>query len=227
MIRIVVDNDRIGIPIPVAAVADLIGENTEVPTIEPESGWAATAQMVNVTGAEAAREVAVFEGMIQVETRIVRCRVTDPFVISGMHVRGVWMSVGVSIIVFLRGRTRFSPGRSSMLPAARRRGAMRWNVAAPNLRVPTTSMLLVLWRASRHSSQQGRDGSYQQRRRKKSDAVFQICLRCPAYSPVWLFAKPARLPGPQRRLQIGTTFGLSRIPRRSGTGHSQGQWARV
>src|SRR5271157_2930365 len=88
VIRIVIDRDLIGVPQPVAAVADVHRGNAEVEPAEPEAAWTSAAQPPNVPSADSAREPPVLERMIQVIPRIVRSAIVpDPFIAGSVYVR--------------------------------------------------------------------------------------------------------------------------------------------
>ena len=72
VIRIIVEDDLIGGPIPVAAVADVIGRYAEVESAEPEAARTASAETPDVSAANLTGKVSVLPGMVEMIVRIVR-----------------------------------------------------------------------------------------------------------------------------------------------------------
>ena len=100
MVWIFIDDDRVGIPDPVADICVLPGCDAPIPSVKPKAGRTASGEMKDVTGAEAAREVPVFPRMIHVVAPIVGLSVTDPFIVS-VNVRSVRVSGLVAEIMLL------------------------------------------------------------------------------------------------------------------------------
>lgn len=119
VIRVLVDHDLIGAPIPSIAEGKVNRSDGEVETAEPEALSTAASNAPHVALAETAIEVAVLPGMIQMIVGIVAAGiVADPFVV-GVDVRSVGMAILVDI--FWWCRMLFRLGRSR---------AMRRNVAS-------------------------------------------------------------------------------------------------
>ncbi len=93
MVGIVVDHNRIAVPQPIRAEADIVRSNAPIKVIEPKPLWAAAGQTKLVSLANAAGEVSVSEGLIQMIVRIVAAGVVShPFVTLGFDVRSRGMS---------------------------------------------------------------------------------------------------------------------------------------
>jgi hypothetical protein len=95
VVGIFVDHDLIAIPGPVAAEAEVDWSHTEVEAAEPEAAGATAAEVPDVAASEAAGEVAVFPGMIEMEPgSVVAVVVSDPGAVV-MDMRSFRMSVNV------------------------------------------------------------------------------------------------------------------------------------
>jgi len=100
VVGIFVDDDVVAVPEPVAAVGEIECADAEIEAAEPEAAGTASGEMPDVAAAEAAGEVAVLPGMIEMHAGIVTAGVVaDPFAV-GMDVRGVGMS---GLVVEVRG----------------------------------------------------------------------------------------------------------------------------
>jgi hypothetical protein len=104
VVGIFVNDNVIGVPEPVVAVADVIGSDAKVESAEPETVGAASGEPRYVAPAETSGEVAMFSGMVEVIVRIVGAAVVaDPLAI-GVDVRGIGMARLVVIVTgFLGG----------------------------------------------------------------------------------------------------------------------------
>jgi hypothetical protein len=121
VVGIVVDDDVVAIPEPVIAVSQVEIANAEIEASKPKAVGASSAEAPYVTAADAAGEVAVFPGMIEVEAHfVVAIVVSDPLAVV-VDVGGFGMTLMVSI---RRGRRR--PVRRGV----RRRGTIVGNVTA-------------------------------------------------------------------------------------------------
>src|SRR5580658_4853928 len=79
MVGVFVDDDLIAVPEPVTAEAEVESGHTEVEAAKPEAARTASGDAPHVAAAEAAGEVAVLPGMIEVESGVSRSSVmTDP-----------------------------------------------------------------------------------------------------------------------------------------------------
>lgn len=121
VVGVFVDYDVIGIPKPVIAEGEIKSRDGEVETAKPETAGATTPDAPDVAAAEAAGEVAVLPGVIEVEAGLVSAVVVPypPAVV--VDVRGF----GVTFIVAIGGL-----GRSFVRHAMRGRGTMMRNVTA-------------------------------------------------------------------------------------------------
>ena len=70
VIGIVVEDDLVGIPEPIVAIAVVVRGHAEVGAIEPEARGRASRQAPHMTRTEAAREVSVYPGVIEVVVRV-------------------------------------------------------------------------------------------------------------------------------------------------------------
>ncbi len=71
VVGVIVDHDVIAVPEPVIAVGKVKGADAEIEATEPESIGAASTESPRVAAANAASEVAVFPGMVQMEAGVV------------------------------------------------------------------------------------------------------------------------------------------------------------
>ena len=102
VIGIVVDDDVVAIPQPVAAVADIEGSDVEVESAEPEAAGTATAEVPDMATADPAFEMAMFPGMVEVKTGVVSSLVvTDPLAVA-VHVWCLGMAFLVAETLFGR-----------------------------------------------------------------------------------------------------------------------------
>ena len=98
MIRIIVDNDIVSVPVPVAGISKIIGCNAEVKSVEPETVWPTACQSPNVTRTKAAREAPMCPRMIQVIVGIIPSAVVSYPASIGMDVRRVRVSLCVAVV---------------------------------------------------------------------------------------------------------------------------------
>jgi len=98
VVGVFVDDDVVAVPEPVAAKADVIESDAEKEAAEPETIGAASGEAPDVVTAEAAGEMAVLPGMIEVVVRIVGAGVmADPFTVR-MDMRRVRVSGFVAVV---------------------------------------------------------------------------------------------------------------------------------
>ena len=71
VIGILVDDDLVGIPEPIVAIAYIRVSDVEIKAAKPEAPGTATGDAPNVAAAEAAGEVAMLPRMIEMEVRII------------------------------------------------------------------------------------------------------------------------------------------------------------
>src|SRR5271169_3297081 len=147
MVGVCVDYDIVAIPKPIIAEAKVKGSDGEVETAKPETVGTTSSDAPHVVTAEAAGEVAMLPGVIQVEAGLVSPVVVPHPLPIVVDVRGF----GVTFIV-----TIGSFGRSLVRHAMRGRGAMRGYVAATYC-MAAAFMATVL--------REGREGKCQQDRK--------------------------------------------------------------
>jgi len=124
VIGIFIDHDVVRIPKPVAGVGDVGIGNREIEVIEAEAGWAPASQSPDVAGAEAAGEVAMFPGMVEVEADVgATSVVTYPLVL--VDVGRFRMSLSISKMLFLTGCRGVMDSRRSVAWRFARREAVR------------------------------------------------------------------------------------------------------
>ena len=151
VVGILIDDDVIAIPEPVATVANVIRSHAEIEAAEPEAVGAASSQMPDVAAAEAARKASVLPGMIKVIVSIVGASaMANPFAI-GMDVRRIRMS---GLVVEVRRRRRRVRSRSR---------AVRGDVPDPAADVMTL-----------RQGEQGKQAANCQ----QSDKFFHVCPFC-------------------------------------------------
>lgn len=138
IVRVVVEHDVIGVPLPAIYKDKVNGGNAEEEAAEPETIATASAKPPYMTRAESARETAVLPGVIEVVARIISAFIVpDPLIIAGMNVGRVGVSSPVVEFAVVRGRrlrgTLFwsSPWRWRCVLG--RSGPASWNVPATNL----------------------------------------------------------------------------------------------
>ncbi len=123
MIGVLIDHDRVAVPVPVADETDVVRSNAEVEPAEPKTVGTSSFQMEDVIRPESAAEAAMLEWMTQMIVRIVTPRIMANPLTVGMHVRGVGMSGSIAEIGRLRGAMFFA--RRRLL--ARGRRPVGWN----------------------------------------------------------------------------------------------------
>lgn len=96
MIGVVVDDDIVAVPEPIVAVGDVEGRDTEVESAKPEAAGTATNQAPAMTRADAAFEVTMLPGMVEVEAGIVTSLiVAHPFAVV-VYVRGLGVAFAIA-----------------------------------------------------------------------------------------------------------------------------------
>lgn len=87
VIRIVINDDVVGIPEPSVAVLNVIGRDIEIESAEPEASGSAATQPPHMAGTDRCREMPVFPGMIEAIILVVAARVSDPAAGVRIYVR--------------------------------------------------------------------------------------------------------------------------------------------
>src|SRR5277367_26683 len=104
VVGILVDDDLVGAPSPVVAETVVIGEHAEVETAEPEAFPAASFDAEDMAAAEAAGEVSMLPGMIEMVVGIIAaCAVAHPFAV-GVDVGSVGVTFAIAEFWGFRGR---------------------------------------------------------------------------------------------------------------------------
>ncbi len=97
VVGVFVDHDLVAVPEPVIAEGQVKGADAEVEAAEPETVGAASGDAPDMAAAEAAGEVAMLPGMIEVEAGVIASGVVpDPFAVV-VDVRGFGMAFMVAI----------------------------------------------------------------------------------------------------------------------------------
>jgi hypothetical protein len=92
MVRVIIDNDRIGGPIPVVDISVIVRSHTEVSAIEPKALAIPALQVEDVAGSETECKTAVFKWTINVEALVMPLTIIMP---DPLAVRVDVRSVGV------------------------------------------------------------------------------------------------------------------------------------
>jgi hypothetical protein len=186
MVRIVVDNNVVSIPEPIADVIVVVWGNAKEEAAKPEAVSVPSSQAVDVAGADRARETPMLPGVIEVVVGIISARVvTDPTIGPGVDMRRIRMPglfseiatlvhlgrSATTVLALLRTSAAIwgSRGASGCARRSRRRAA-RWDVPASHRRanaaLAATTSLLGKSR-KRTKKQHG----------EKSDQLFHVSLR--------------------------------------------------
>lgn len=92
MVRIIVENNLVAAPVPVADIANVHRRNAEVEAVEPEPLRTAAYQSPHMVRPEAAGEMTVLPWMVQVEARIVVAHVVAHPRLTAIHMRRLRMT---------------------------------------------------------------------------------------------------------------------------------------
>lgn len=162
IVRIRVQHNVVGIPIPVARVPEIRRSDLEVRAVKPEPIRTAAAEAVDVAGTEMSFEVAMFPGTIQAVVATIGS-VSYPAAVC-FDVRSIWVTglVGEVAAAIAASVARFRPSPFSM--SCRCRAALR-NVAAAGapllvlslataVRVTSAAIAFVLCEKNRTDSNQ-------------------------------------------------------------------------
>lgn len=104
VIRIFVDDDVVPGPIPIPAKRKVGRCNTPIPSVKPESVGSAACKVPSMRRTEAAREVTMLPGMIEMVVRIVGAGIMPHPMIAGIDVGHVRMARLVAVIPRLHWR---------------------------------------------------------------------------------------------------------------------------
>ena len=121
VIGVFIDHDVVAIPPPVITESDIKRGNAEIKSAEPETIGTASGEVPDMATTEAASEMAVLPGMVQVVVGIIAAGiVTDPFSIA-VDMRGVRMPITIFKVFGIR------------MWGSHRNGSMRGNVSAADV----------------------------------------------------------------------------------------------
>jgi hypothetical protein len=128
MVRVVVDYDLVGAPVPVVAEAVVSGGDIEIETAEPEALAVATFDAPHVALADASDEAAMLPGMIKVIVGIIAAGIVAYPLIVGVNVRsfgvagpvGIFWSLLRCVVLWRPGRSRTVSGDVPSADAGRR-----------------------------------------------------------------------------------------------------------
>jgi hypothetical protein len=94
MIRVVIEDDVITVPEPVAAIVHIVWGDGEIKTAEPETGRPTAGEPPYVVRANCLGKVTVLPRVVEMIVRIARTGVVaDPVVIFGMNMRSGRMTL--------------------------------------------------------------------------------------------------------------------------------------
>ena len=113
MVRIVVNDDIVGIPEPAAAVGYVVGSDAPVPSVEPEAAWAATGKMPDVMRTETACPMTMLPRVVEMIVGVVRSGiVADPDLSVDMRDTGVAFLVTEVVLRFVGVRRSVKRARA-------------------------------------------------------------------------------------------------------------------
>ena len=155
MIGVVIEDDVIAGPVPIADIADIHRCDAEVESAEPEAAGVASDQAPAMGMADPAGEAAVFPGMVEVEAGVVAAGiVADPLTVV-MDVRSFGMTFLIAERWVSFGRMRFGRMvglRGALHRAVRGRRPLTRNVTSTNRVIPASTILVL--RGSRQCKHQ-------------------------------------------------------------------------
>lgn len=132
VVRVVIDDDIIRIPEPVAAIADIVGSHAEVEPAKPETVGSSSRKVPDMPRTEPASEVSVLPRMIEVVVRITPSCVMAHPPVARVNVRNVRVTRRVAkVSVLLNGMriaangSRTAGWRRVPLPASALRQAWK------------------------------------------------------------------------------------------------------
>ena len=104
VIRVVVDDDFIAIPVPAIRVYDVAGGDAEIEAAKPEAAGSTPGESPNVARAESAGEAAVLPRMVEMEANVGATRIMADPMVAGIYVRRFGMTGPIAeVTVFLTG----------------------------------------------------------------------------------------------------------------------------
>jgi hypothetical protein len=132
VVRIVVDDDVVRGPVPVATVVEVVGGYAEVESAEPETAWATATETPDVSAANLTGKMSVLPGMIEMIVGVAASCVSDPGVIA-VNVRCIGMAGLVNVRRTPASRLSTSVRSWSHGRAADRSWTVGGNVASTDL----------------------------------------------------------------------------------------------
>ena len=114
VIRVFIDYDLIGAPVPVVAVTHVVGRHAKIEAAKPEPARTASRKAPYMAFAKAATKVPMLPRMIEMVVRIIFARaVSNPGIVVCVNVRSFWVTrlIGESArcrMVSLRGKLMLS-----------------------------------------------------------------------------------------------------------------------
>ena len=160
MVGVFVDDDGIGVPGPVATIANVSRRDAEIEAVEPEAGRAASGKVEDMPRAEAASEAPVLPGTIEMIARVIGTGIVpNPFAI-GVDVRGIRVSGAIAEIPLLRGGMCLRLGGSGARMGS---GAMRRYVSATDSMRSTVLLGALLREGASRSCSEGSHRNHQKR----------------------------------------------------------------
>lgn len=112
VIRVFVNYDVIGVPVPVIAVTDVVRSHTKKETAKREPIWSASRKMPYMAFAKATGKAAVLPRMIEMVVRVIATRaVSDPDITLCVNVR----SFGVARLIGESTRRRMLSFRGKLM----------------------------------------------------------------------------------------------------------------
>src|ERR1035437_2072205 len=104
VIRVVVDDDLIAIPVPAMREHDVAGGDAEIEAANPEADGSTPGESPNVARAEAAGEAAVLPRMVEIEANVGATRIVADPMVTAIHVRSLGMAGAIAqVTIFLTG----------------------------------------------------------------------------------------------------------------------------
>src|SRR5579883_1070101 len=183
MVRVVVKHNIVGIPVPIGAIAHVIGGYAEGKAAEPELVGAAAFQSIDMPGSDFSLKPSVFPGTIPPIVLIISSHVvTDLPIIVGMHVRSFRMSGLVAETAPFLPETALLPELCLRLNSSRRTASRRFrptsrNVSAADVSTTTALLKLLVLLALLASLRKGRSSTKQYRCDKSDDYFHKQPLR--------------------------------------------------
>jgi hypothetical protein len=88
IVRIGIEDDVVGVPVPAVAVGDVSCSDAEEESAEAEAGGTSAAETPDLASADCSWEVSVLPGMVEVVAGVIGGNVADPAIVAGIDVGG-------------------------------------------------------------------------------------------------------------------------------------------